>query len=1758
MTRQDFVRLPAAAAAAALASLAVFAPPMQAGAPVGQALMTITPCRVFDTRNAPGPLGGPAVAPGETRVFPVAGTCNVPANALAIVGNLTAASPAATGIARLYAGDLASPPNTQVLAFTAGRTRAGNAFVALAANGSGTVALTNVSWAAVDFVLDVSGYFVPACTATIVVTDPATSDGAVNAAFSQTFTATGGTGALTFATASPLPAGLALSTAGVLSGTPTQPGTFPVTVVATDANGCTGTGATYTLVIACQTIAVTNPATATGTANAPFSQTFTASGGVGAVTFSTSSALPAGLTLSAAGVLSGTPTQAGGFDIVVTAKDSNGCTGSGATYHLVIGCQTISVTDPAVTAGTVSAPFSQQFTQTGAIGTATFTTASALPSGLTLSANGLLSGTPMQPGTFPVVVKVTDANVCTGAGATYNLTIGCQAIAVTSPATTAATAGTLFSQTFTQSGAVGTATFTTASALPAGLTLGTDGTLSGTPTQTGSFPIVVTVTDANGCAGFSATYTLVVGCQTFSVFPATIPQGTSGSAYAVTFTAPAGIGAVTFVQTGTLPNGISFSIDTLSGQPTETGSFPITVTATDSNGCTASRDYLLVVSCSGTSITLSPGALAAAPANAPFPSTQFTASGGTKPYTFQQAGVLPGGMQFLVDTLSGTPTKTGTYPITISATDASGCAGSQDYVVTITCNGVTIAVAPATLDPGPVGSPYGPVTFTPSGGSTPYTLLETGALPSGMTYAAGVLSGTPTQPGTFPVTVTATDANGCTGQTVYSLVTTCPTITVTNPGVTTGTAGVAFSQKFAQTGGSGTATFATSSALPTGLTLDADGTLHGTTSQTGTFPIVVKATDANGCTGTGTTYTLVINCQTITVTNPGVNTGTVDASFSQTFTATGLLGTATWSETGALPAGVTLDASTGTLSGSPAVTGSFPITVKATDANGCSATSSYTLTIACQTITVNKPAATAGTYNTAFSQSFTQTGAHGTATFTTPSALPAGLSLSTAGVLSGAPTQTGSFPVIVTVTDANGCTGTSATYALTVAPKLTAKAYTGVGNTQLAGGVVAPSTPSVGVVAVSSGDTSDTAIAYAVLTPPAHGTLTTFNANGTFLYTPNAGNTTADSFTYTGTSSGVSAAQTATIAFNGLVWYVDNAAGGSHDGRSNTPFTTMTDVGGAATNNGDFIYVAVGSGSTTGAYAMKPSQQLVGAGATLSVGGILTVTGSAANTPTLGGTITLANSVTVNGIDMNTGSSGAISGSSVTGISVTVRTVTTTTGTAVSIGGSGNTGALTFTSVSSDGAANGIRLQNLTGSFTVTGDGTNDHSGGTIQNTTGDGVLLSNSGTVSLTSMNIQGTAHSGVKGSGNVQTFSFVNGTINNSGTASGTGDSNIAFNAGAYSPTIGNEKNLSGTLTITGSTLTNAYYHGIDVFQFDGTITNVNISNNTLTSSTSTGSSKGSAIRLVGFGSASTVASFTKVTVNQNTITNFPSDAGILFLGGNSTSTGAPAGTYGTDLSTNPIAITNNVISGQSAANQMGTQGINTALNGRGTGFFVIANNSITNVKGLGIGFGSNGLTTYTGSITGNTIVAHNIFGSAGIGGGTTSTFSSTDTPVLNLSIGDGTPGGANDISQTNGNGILVNTIGATGQAHVRIRTNTVAAPTAASGTTYGIRVSSGNASSANETVCLEISGNTTAGDNDGAGTIAPGIGLRKQGTNPAVNAFGIVGLPGGSTSSPAVETYVNSQNPGSASGSFGVGGTALISATSGFSTCVEPGGF
>src|SRR5581483_6042281 len=726
-------------------------------------------------------------------------------------------------------------------------------------------------------------------------------------------------GTVTWSETGALPAGITLdSSTGVLSGTPTVNGVFPITVKATDSNGCFGTS-NYTLTINCQTITVTNPGVNTGTVDAAFSQTFTQSGAHGTATFTLASgSLPAGLSLSTAGVLSGTPTVNGTFPITVLVTDSNGCTGTSATYNLTINCQTITVTNPGVHTGTVDAAFSQTFTQSGAHGTATFSTASTLPAGLTLSTAGVLSGTPTVNGTFPIVVTVTDSNGCTGTSATYNLVINCQTITVTNPANTPGTVNVPYSVTFTQSGAHGTATFSTASTLPTGITLSTGGVLSGTPTQPGTFPIVVTVTDSNGCTGTGANYTLVIGCQTITVTNPSSNSDAAGTplvAANFTFTQTGAVGGATFTTASTLPNGVSLTTGgVLSGTPTQGGSFPITVTVTDGNGCTGtSSGYTLTITCPTITVT-NPG-VNTGTAGVAFGQT-FTQSGGQGTITWSETGTLPSGITLNTATgvLSGTTSQAGTFPITVTATDQNGCQGTgATYNLTINCN--TITVTNPGVNTGTRGTAFSQ-TFTVSGNLGTVTWSETGALPVGITLnsATGVLSGTPTTHGSFPITVKATDTNGCFGTSSYTLTINCQTISVTNPATTSGSINTAFSQQFTQTGAIGGATFSTASTLPNGLSLAADGTLSGTPTQSGSFPIVVTVTDGDGCTGTSTTYNLYI-CPVITVTNPGVNTGTAGQAFSQMFTQSNGIGTITWSETGALPAGITLNSGTGVLSG---------------------------------------------------------------------------------------------------------------------------------------------------------------------------------------------------------------------------------------------------------------------------------------------------------------------------------------------------------------------------------------------------------------------------------------------------------------------------------------------------------------------------------------------------------------------------------------------------------------------------------------------------------------------------------------------------------------------------------------------------------------------------------------------------------------------------------------------------------------------------
>ncbi|MGG6461877.1 putative Ig domain-containing protein [Solilutibacter silvestris] len=670
----------------------------------------------------------------------------------------------------------------------------------------------------------------------------------------------------------------------------------------------------------------------------------------------------------------------GGSDsFTYTATNASG-TSAPATVSITVTPPTISLSPASLSNGTVATAYSQTITASG--GTASYSyavTAGALPAGLTLSTGGALSGTPTAGGTFNFTVTATDSSTGTGAPYTasraYTLTVAAPTISVSPTTLPNATAGTAYSQAITASGGTSPYSYAvTAGTLPAGMALnGGTGTLSGTPTASGTFNFTVTATDASTGAGApytgSRAYTLVVNAPTVSVSPASLPNPAIATAYSQTITASGGTAPYSYsLLAGALPPGIALSsTGVLSGTPTAAGSFNFTVKATDANGFTASQGYTLVLG--APTISVSPASLASATAEATYSQT-FTASGGTATYTYSlQAGSLPVGMSLSSSgVLSGTPTVAGTFNFTIRATDSTTGTGAPFYgsqAYTLVISAPTISLSPATLPNATGGVAYSQ-TITASGGNGSYTYsLSAGALPPGVGLSsAGVLSGTPTAAGSYNFTVTATDGNSFTGSQAYTLAINAPTITLTPATVPGATVGVAYSQTITASGGNGGYTYSLiSGALPPGVALSSAGVLSGTSTTPGNYSFTVKATDGFGFSGSQA-YTVAVIAPTIALSPATLPGATVGTAYSQTITANGGTAPYTYSlVTGSLPTGVALS-SAGTLSGTPTTAGTFNFTVKATDAYGSSGSAAVSITVgaAAQAITNFKANPTTPTY----------------------------------------------------------------------------------------------------------------------------------------------------------------------------------------------------------------------------------------------------------------------------------------------------------------------------------------------------------------------------------------------------------------------------------------------------------------------------------------------------------------------------------------------------------------------------------------------------------------------------------------------------------------------------------------------------------------------------------------------------------------------------------------------------------------------------
>lgn len=313
--------------------------------------------------------------------------------------------------------------------------------------------------------------------------------------------------------------------------------------------------------------------------------------------------------------------------------------------------------------------------------------------------------------------------------------------------------------------------------LPSGLTLNSDGAITGTPIASGKGTFTIQASDG---AGDLATETLTLNINTnFAVIPVTAPEATINEAYALQLGSVNGTGAVTWaVSSGSLPAGMTLdtSKGLLSGTPTQSGTYTFTVKATDSASTpnTASLPLTLQVGPLTIATTSLPnGGVGQAYSQA------ITMANGTSPFTPTLAsGSLPPGVTLGTGTgssggtLTGSPTTAGTYTFAIQVKDAGGQTATQTYTVTIGA----FAITTTSLSDGTVNNGYYQ-TLAVSNGTSPYTFSVTqGSLPPGLNIAAssdglsGVLQGTPTTAGTSTFTVQVKDKNGLTATQDYSLV----------------------------------------------------------------------------------------------------------------------------------------------------------------------------------------------------------------------------------------------------------------------------------------------------------------------------------------------------------------------------------------------------------------------------------------------------------------------------------------------------------------------------------------------------------------------------------------------------------------------------------------------------------------------------------------------------------------------------------------------------------------------------------------------------------------------------------------------------------------------------------------------------------------------------------------------------------------------------------------------------------------------------
>ncbi len=867
-------------------------------------------------------------------------------------------------------------------------------------------------------------------------------NGQLSVPYGASLTATGGSQPYRFQQISgQLPAGLSLQSNGSISGFPLQLGVLSFGVELRDAAGSVIT-ANFSIEVTASTVFdFTNQSLPPGSSNVPYSSLVEASGGAQPYRFSLSlGTLPAGLSLSSTGRITGSPVGSGQASFTVRATDSSNRFIE-RSYNLTI--SPASSQNPPIFLTTtlptafLGIPYSTNIVASSNNPPITYRILNGIipPPALSFSSSGALTGTPILPGFAIFVVQATDA-AGNSVQQTFRIEVRDQADAepLILPL---ATLNQPYSIQLDASGPAAPYTFAfEGGQLPVLMELSASGRLYGQPRFSGAFEFRVRVTDARGTSVVRR-YRLNVQPTLLTVSLSALPEAIVRTPYSATLRVNGGNPpyAYRLIQ-GELPGGFSFDAPTgrISGTTTVVGSFPLSFRIRDTAGLEGDASLTLVVR--PVTLSFNSTQLPDARVNEDY-SFSFSGSGGTSPYTFQLAGgSLPPGLQLsTLGLLSGKPAQAGTFPLTLRLTDAT--AATAQVNLTLNVRAALPSISSTSLPDGALNVPYVAAVEARSPGALALSYrLSGGALPAGLTISTdGRIAGTPTSTGTFTFSIQVSDTQGGTAQrelTIRILSTTGP-LRISSTGPPSGKLYYPYNFRLTAEGGFPPYLWnLTAGTPPSGLRLDSStGSITGVPLAYGFYTFRLRLTDSRGNSTDLPPYTIPV-FEAIRLTN-GQLGQPYSAQLTQISGQTPITFSVEPGAIGGLPLGLTMSPN-GSISGTPTSTGDFTFGVAARGSDGFVSQNSVTIQVlplsASFPLVQSLPGATIGSN---YKQNLRISGQQTSSRLTiTSGALPPGISLDSANaMLSGSPFSVGDF--FFTLTESLG-ERESASYRISIVP----------------------------------------------------------------------------------------------------------------------------------------------------------------------------------------------------------------------------------------------------------------------------------------------------------------------------------------------------------------------------------------------------------------------------------------------------------------------------------------------------------------------------------------------------------------------------------------------------------------------------------------------------------------------------------------------------------------------------------------------------